>query len=64
MNKLVEVKELPYDFDKCLEERSTSYIEYIKDPNRFKCGEYTVTVEFTGRSDFASCLAQGLENVK
>ena len=64
MNKLVDVKGLLYDFDKCLEERSTSYIDYIKDPNKFKCGEYTVTVEFAGRFDFTSCLAQGLENVK
>jgi len=64
MSKLVDVKGMPYDFDKCLKERSTSYKDYVKDPNRFKCGEYTVTVEFAGRADFESCLAQGLENAE
>lgn len=63
-SELVDIADLKYDFGKSLIERSCSFLKFIKNPNKFRCGEYTITVEFSGYSDFESCLAQGLKNAE
>ena len=63
-SELVDIRGFKYDFDQSQKERSEAFLKFIKNPNKFRCGEYTVTIEFAGCSDFESCLAQGLENTE
>jgi len=64
MDKLIDVANFEYDFNKTQEKRITHFLNYVKDPNNFLCCGYRVTVEFAGNKDFETCLAQGLENSK
>ncbi len=54
---LVDIRDISVNADLSKQERVAEFIRQIKDPYRFKCGQFTVTTRFTeGGPTLEDCL--------
>ena len=57
--ELVDIRTVSIDKALPKEERVTAFLRQIKDPYRFRCGEFTITARYPANApSFEECLAQ------
>lgn len=47
---LVDINDVTIDMNQPKEQRMSSYLEQIKNPYQFRCGDYTVKIRFSDTS--------------
>ena len=60
--ELVDITNFTYDFNQSQHERTKQFMQFIKNPYRYKHGKHTVIIEFSESGSFDDCFAQGLRN--
>ena len=60
--KLVDIRDMIYEFDQPKEERSQGFCDFIEDPNTFMCCGHKVTLEYADQDSFENCLVTGLNS--
>lgn len=65
VSELVDIKDVVIDPSLSKEKRIQSFVEQIKNPLRYKCGEYVVTVSFADNTErsISDCFEDYLRNL-